>query len=83
MIGEFGFDQAKYLKDWFHLFDTGLISDDAYKLLKGELIQMSKADSVEYFIKALENARTKLRHQNPRNVKTEDTLETFASENHE
>jgi len=86
MIGEFGFDQAKYLKDWFHLFDTGLkdtFSDDAYELLKGELIQVIKADSVEYFVKALENARTKLRHQNPRNIKTEDCLETFARENHQ
>ena len=49
MICKFGFDQAKYLKDWFHMFDTGLkdtFCDDAYELLKGELIQMIKAESV-------------------------------------
>jgi len=65
MIEEFGFINAKYLKDWFYLFDNGLkdiFGEEPSKLLKGELVHMIKAPSRDYFDKALDNARTKLRN---------------------
>ena len=53
MIEEFGFMNAKYLKEWFHLFDTGLkdiFGEETSKFLKGELVQMIKAPSRDYLL---------------------------------
>jgi len=80
MIEEFGFINAKYLKDWFHLFDTGLkelFGEDTSKLLKGELIQMAKAPSRDYFDKVLENAIIKLRNMLQPDAALKETLELF------
>ena len=71
MIEEFGFINAKYLKDWFHLFDSGLVDifgETGNTLVKGDLVQMIKADSEEHFEKAYSNARLILRQQQPRNA---------------
>ena len=83
MIEEFGFINAKYLKDWFHLFDTGLediFGEGISKLFKGELVQMIKAPSRDYFDKVLDNARIKLRNMLQPDAALEETLELFASE---
>ena len=83
MIEEFGFINAKNLKDWFHLFDTGLkelLGEETSKFLKGELVQMIKAPSRDYFDKALDNTRIKLRNMLQPDAAPEETLELFASE---
>jgi len=56
MVKEFGFPNAHYLRYWFHLFDTQLVDmfgEKGNMLLRGDLIQMIKADSEEHFQKAL------------------------------
>ena len=66
MVKEFGFPNAHYLRDWFHLFDTGLVDifgEKGNTLLRGDLIKMIKADSEEHFQKALSNARIILRQE--------------------
>ena len=42
MIEEFGFINAKYLKDWFHLFDTGL--KDLFGKETSKLLRISPDD---------------------------------------
>jgi len=83
MIEDFGFINSKYLKDWFHLFDTvlkDLFGEDTSKFLKGGLVQMSKAPSRDYFDKALDNTRIKLRNMLQPDAALKETLECFASE---
>ena len=66
MVKEFGFTNARYLRDWYHLFDSGLadiFGETANTLIKGDLVQMIKADSEEHFEKAYSNAQLILWYQ--------------------
>ena len=78
MIKEFGFQKARYLRDWYHLFNSGLsdiFGEMGNTLIKGDLVQMIKADSEEHFEKAYSNAQLILRQQQPRNADLEATLD--------
>jgi hypothetical protein len=77
---------ARYLKDWFHLFFTGLtdtFGQYGAELLEDELKQMIRARNQEYFMQAKMNATTKLHQISPRNMLLEKKLEEFANANHE
>jgi hypothetical protein len=86
MVHDLGFQNARYLKDWFHLFFTGLtdtFGQYGAELLEDELKQMIRARNQEYFIQAKMNATTKLHQISPHNMLLEKKLEEFANANHE
>ncbi len=86
MVHDLGFRNARYLKDWSHLFFIGLtdkFGQYGAELLEDELKQMIRARNQEYFIQAKMNATTKLHQISPRNMLLEKKLEEFAHANHD
>ena len=86
MVKEFGFLNAHYLRDWFHLFDIRLVDIFGEKdntSLRSYLIHMIKADPEGHFQKALSNTRLILRQEQSRYADLEATLEQVACENAE
>ena len=86
MVIQFGFINGRYLRDWFHLFDSGLVDifgEVPLTLLKGDLVQMIRADSEDHFDKAYSNAQLTLLQQPSRDGDLEAKLHKFASENAE
>ena len=82
MIIAFGFTNAKYITDQWHLLDSGLckmFGKRAYVLLKGHLVRMVKATSETEFEEVLQSANELLLHQLKRNGQMEQDLATFAS----
>ena len=66
MIEEFGYVNAKFIADWYHLFDSGLdklFGKACKKLLDGHLPQLIKAESEAHFEHVLASAFTLLKSQ--------------------
>ena len=88
MIVDFGFVNAIFIMDHFHLYvspNPGLakiFGKAGYELLKGHLVQMIQANSQEDFESFLLAAREKLHAQTPRNGQMESDLEKFAKKRH-
>ena len=83
MINRFGFVNAQFLTDWFHLFKTGLtdrFGESGYGVIKAELFQIIKSKSEAYFSTALSNARLMLQRMSRRDLELEKLLEIFAQE---
>ena len=83
MINRFGFVNAQFLTDWFHLFKTGLTNcfgESGCGVIKAELCQMIKAKSEPYFNTALGNARLTLQHMSRCDLELGKLLEIFAQE---
>lgn len=81
MIVNFGFVNAMFHVDHFHLYDSGLVKyfgQSGYELLKGHLAKMIQAKSVHQFDDVLCAARELLVAQQARNGQLEQDLETFA-----
>ena len=83
MVHDLGFQNARYLKDWFHLFFTGIT--DMFGQYGAELLEdeLKRARNLEYFNQAQMNATTKLLQISPRNMLLEKKLEEFVNANHE
>ena len=63
MVTDFGFSNAKYVADCFHLFETGLtdrFGEYRCGIIKSQLCRMIKVKTEWYFNSALGNARIKL-----------------------
>jgi len=83
MIHEFGFTNANFLTDHWHLYDSGLtqiFGKAAHELLKGHLTQMIQAESEERFDIVVKAARELLQAQTVRNGETEKAFEIFVSQ---
>ena len=83
---DFGLVNARYLRDWHHLFDTGLkdlFGAQVHTAIGDELRQMVRARTETYFQDALHNARQKLQWMVIRDGKAENTLDKFTDMKHE
>ena len=81
MIEEFGYVNAKFIADWYHLFDSGLdklFGKACKKLLDGHLPQLIKAESEAHFEHVLASAFTLLKSQPSPNAQWEHDLQQFA-----
>ena len=87
MLRDPGFPNARYLRDWYHLFNTELqdmFGKVAFCMIKRELSLMIRASSESFFFdKAHENAQTLLKRMGERSAEAEKTLDTFALVKHE
>ena len=84
MIVEFGFVNATFIMDHFHLYISSnpglaqIFGKAGYELLKGYLVNIIQAHSEEDFNSAVVAARQLLQVQTPRNGQIESDLEKFA-----
>ena len=82
MVRDLGFPNARYLRDWYHLFNTGLqdmFGKVACGIIKHELSLMIRASSQSFFDKAYENAQTLLKRMGDRSAEAEKTLDNCSS----
>lgn len=79
MIVEFGFVNATFIYDWWHLLDSGLkgMFPTSYKLLKSHLISMVHASSVSDFKWILISANKLLDAQTSKNNQDKEDLQLF------
>ena len=81
MIEEFGYVNARFIADWYHLFDSGLdkmFGKACKKLLDAHLPQLIKAESEAHFEHVLASAFSLLRSQPSPNAQWEHDLQKFA-----
>ena len=86
MIQDLGFPSAWHLRDWHHLFASGLqdlCGKSAYSVIQQELSQMIRARTEDYFDKAHINALSLLQRLGQRSAEAKDTLESFAKARNE
>ena len=79
-VNYFGFVIAKYLMDWFHIFDTGLTDtfrENGCDLIWGEPIKIIKSHMKEYFDAYFSNARMIFSNQQQQDMDLETKLEDF------
>ena len=85
MIVEFGFVNASFIMDHFHLYISSnpglakIFGKAGYELLKGHLVSMIQANSEEDFDSVVDAARQLLHVQTPRNGQIESDLKKFAN----
>ncbi len=81
MILEFGFINATFIYDQWHLLDSGLkgMFQTSYKLLKSHLVSMVHASSKSNFEQILLSANNLLQAQTSKNIQDKEELHIFQS----